>query len=57
MPQTQATQKDDQTSQFYETLPNGFQDVLAMEFKNPNEKGKLKTKQIEYHKNLKDKCN
>ena len=38
-------------------LPNGFQDALAIEFKNPNGTGKLKTKQIEYHKNLKDKCN
>ena len=38
-------------------LPNGFQDVLAIEFKNPNGRGHLDAHQIEYHKNLKDKCN
>ena len=38
-------------------LPNGFQDVLAIEFKNPNGKGRLSDKQIEYHKQLKDHCN
>ena len=38
-------------------LPNGFQDALAIELKNPNGTGTLGTKQIEYHKNLKEKCN
>ena len=38
-------------------LPNGFQDALAIEFKNPNGKGKLKIKQVKYHETLKEKCN
>ena len=38
-------------------LPNGFQDVLAIELKNPNKQGVLSDKQTEYHKNLKDNCN
>ena len=28
-------------------LPNGFQDVLAIELKNPNKQGKLSNKQVE----------
>jgi anti-repressor protein len=38
-------------------LPNGFHDVLAIELKNPNKKGKLDKYQIKYHKRLKDECN
>ena len=38
-------------------LPNGFQDVLAIEFKNPNGKGYLDARQIEYHAKLKGNCN
>ena len=38
-------------------LPNGFQDALAIELKNPNKQGALSDKQTEYHKNLKEKCN
>jgi prophage antirepressor-like protein len=38
-------------------LPNGFQNVLAIELKNPNGKGKLDDDQINYHKLLKDDCN
>ncbi len=34
-------------------LPNGFQYVLATEFKNPNGTGRLSEKQQEYHKHLK----
>ena len=56
MPQTRATQQDNQISQL-RGLPNGFQDALAIELKNPNGTSTLGTKQIEYHKNLKDKCN
>jgi len=38
-------------------LPNGFQDVLAIELKNPNKKGKLSSKQVEYIDNLQLNCN
>ena len=38
-------------------LPNGFQDALAIEFKNPTGKGKLKANQVKYHETLKDNCN
>ena len=38
-------------------LPNGFQDVLAIEFKNPNGKGRLSNKQEDYHKYLKEQSN
>ena len=38
-------------------LPNGLQDVLAIEFKNQNGRGRLNEKQQDYHKHLKDKCN
>jgi anti-repressor protein len=38
-------------------LPNTFQDVLAIEFKNPNGKGKLDKHQIDYHDVLKYQCN
>ena len=38
-------------------LPNGFHDVLAIELKNPNGKGKLDKYQIKYHKLLKYQCN
>ena len=38
-------------------LPNGFQDVLAIEVKNPNGTGILDARQIEYHTMLKDNCN
>ena len=38
-------------------LPNSFQDVLAIEFKNPNGKGKLEDYQKAYHDVLKDQCN
>lgn len=38
-------------------LPNGFQDVLAIELKNPNCEGILSNCQINYHKNLKQHCN
>ncbi len=37
-------------------LPNGFQDVLAIECKHPNGRGKLKRKQQEYHTNLNKQC-
>ena len=37
--------------------PNGFQDGLALELKSQNGRGHLDARQIEYHKNLKDKCN
>jgi prophage antirepressor-like protein len=38
-------------------LPNGFQDALAIELKNPNGKGILSNEQVEYHKHMKDQCN
>jgi prophage antirepressor-like protein len=38
-------------------LPNTFQDVLAIELKNPNGKGKLEDYQQAYHDVLKDQCN
>ena len=38
-------------------LPNGFQDVLAIELKNPKGTGELQQNQIEYHEALKGKCN
>ena len=38
-------------------LPNSFQDVLAIELKNPNGKGVLDDTQVKYHKLLKDQCN
>jgi prophage antirepressor-like protein len=38
-------------------LPNGFQNVLAIELKNPNGKGVLDDDQNKYHKRLKDQCN
>ena len=38
-------------------LPNTFQDVLAIELKNPNGKGVLDDDQDTYHKLLKDQCN
>ena len=38
-------------------LSNGFQDVLAIEFKNPNGTGRLNDKQQEYHKHLKEQSN
>ena len=37
-------------------LPNGFQDVLAIELKNPNKKGKLQSNQMEYLDNLEINC-
>jgi prophage antirepressor-like protein len=37
-------------------LPNGFQDVLAIELKNPNKKGKLSQKQADYIINLEINC-
>jgi len=37
-------------------LPNGFQDVLAIELKNPNKKGKLSQKQAEYIDDLEINC-
>ena len=37
-------------------LPNGFQDVLAIELKNPNKKGKLSHKQVGYIDDLELKC-
>jgi hypothetical protein len=38
-------------------LPNGFQNVLAVELKNPNKKGKLTLKQREYIDDLELNCN
>ena len=38
-------------------LPNGFQDVLTIELKNPNGTGRLSDKQEEYHKHLKEQSN
>jgi prophage antirepressor-like protein len=38
-------------------LPNGFQDVLAIELKNPNGRGVLSDEQLKYHEHLKDHCN
>jgi len=38
-------------------LTNAFQDVLAIEFENPNGKGKLDDDQEKYHEVLKDQCN
>jgi hypothetical protein len=38
-------------------LPNSFQDVLAIELKNPNGRGVLDDTQVKYHKLLKDQCN
>ena len=37
-------------------LPNGNQDVYSIELKNPNGKGKLNQKQVDYHKHLLSKC-
>jgi prophage antirepressor-like protein len=37
-------------------LPNGFQDVLAVELKNPNGKGKLSNEQVVYIDSLELKC-
>ena len=37
-------------------LPNGFQDVLAIELKNPNKKGKTQSNQVEYLDNLELNC-
>lgn len=37
-------------------LPNGNQDVVAIELKNPNGKGNLSTKQAEYHERLWLQC-
>ena len=37
-------------------LPNGFQDVLAIELKNPNKKGKTQRNQVEYLDNLELNC-
>jgi hypothetical protein len=37
-------------------LPNGNQDVFAIELKNPNGKGCLSTKQVEYHEHLRSRC-
>jgi len=37
-------------------LPNGFQDVLAIELKNPNKKGRLSIKQQEYIDDLELNC-
>ena len=37
-------------------LPNGFQDVLAIELKNPNKKGKLSLKQKAYIDDLELNC-
>ena len=37
-------------------LPNGFQDVLAIELKNPNKKCKLQSNQMEYLDNLEINC-
>jgi hypothetical protein len=37
-------------------LPNGNQDVFSIELKNPNGKGKLNQKQVDYHKDLLSKC-
>jgi prophage antirepressor-like protein len=38
-------------------LPSGFHWVVAVELKNPNGRGHLDTKQIRYHKSLKDQSN
>jgi prophage antirepressor-like protein len=38
-------------------LPNSFQDVLAIELKNPNGKGKLEDYQEAFHQLLKEQCN
>ena len=35
---------------------NGFQDLLAIELKNPNGTGTLSDKQQETHKHLKEQC-
>ena len=37
-------------------LPNGNQDVFAIELKNPNGTGELSAKQVEYHERLLLKC-
>ena len=37
-------------------LPNGNQDVYSIELKNPNGKGKLSQKQVDYHEHLLSKC-
>jgi len=37
-------------------LPNCFQDVLAIELKNPNKKGKVQSNQVEYLDNLELNC-
>jgi len=37
-------------------LPNGNQDVFAIELKNPDGKGKLSQKQKDYHERLLQKC-
>ena len=37
-------------------LPNGFQDVLAIELKNPNKQGKSSNKQVEYKDALELNC-
>ena len=37
-------------------LPNGFQDALAIELKNPNKKGKVSGKQIDYLDDLELNC-
>jgi hypothetical protein len=37
-------------------LPNGNQDVFAIELKNPNGKGRLSEKQMEYHEHLWSQC-
>jgi prophage antirepressor-like protein len=38
-------------------LPNSFQDVLAIELKNPNGKGVLDDTQMKYHQLLNEQCN
>jgi prophage antirepressor-like protein len=37
-------------------LPNGNHDVYSIELKNPNGKGKLSQKQVDYHEHLLSKC-
>ncbi len=38
-------------------LPNGFQDNIAIELKNPNGTGELSENQKNYHRLLKENCN
>ena len=38
-------------------LPNGFHDVMAIELKNPNKRGKVSEKQFKYKYKLEHTCN